>query len=79
MTNAGKMATRLYEQRQKDCERLVELLKTELQAHRERRGKDSVNYGFIGDLVHVREGLKDVVVFLSQRTEAEVEDAINRS
>ena len=79
MTNAGKMATRLYEQRQKDCERLIELLKTELQAHRERRGKDNVNYAFIGDLAHVRSCMKDVVMFLSGRTEAEVEDAINRS
>ena len=80
MSKTKETQTQAYEKHQKAIAALLDMLKTEFEAHRERRSNDELNWGYVGDLGHARECLKELMMTMSGWTDAEVEEGItNRS
>ena len=80
MSDAKQTVAQAYEKHQKALAALLDMLKTEFEAHRERRTNDELNWGYVGDLGHARSCLKELMMTMSGWSDAEVEEVItNRS
>jgi len=74
-------AAETYETRQREIAAMLDFLKCELEAHAERAKTDGLHWGHVGDLGHVRENLKETLVFVmggpdEEATGKMIEDAI---
>jgi len=62
-----------YAQRSNDIARLIDVLQTELKAHAELATKAGSNWGYPGDLSHIRDGLIELVAALSSQERIDIE------
>jgi len=80
-TTAKQTARETYETRQREIAAMLEFLKCELEAHAEKAKADGLHWGHVGDLAHIRENLKETLVFAMGSRDEEVagkmiEDAV---
>ena len=74
-------AAQSYETRRREITAMLDFLKCELDAHAERAKADGLNWGYAGDLAHIRANLKETLVFVMGGRDEEaagkmIEDAI---
>ena len=69
-------AAEAYEANRHDIILLVDLLKAELGRHAELAAAEPRSWAFAGTLGSVRRRLLEVLIFLSGRSEASIEDAL---
>ena len=70
---ADEQAARTYQARRRDVEKLLDMLKEEVAHHAEFAAKEPGDWGFAGDLGHVREQLVETLSFLAQQDASDVE------
>ena len=80
-TTAKQTARETYETRQREIAAMLEFLKCELEGHAQKAAQDPRNWGFPGDLAHIRENLKETLVFVmggydEDATGKMIEDAV---
>jgi hypothetical protein len=73
MSKTERTAAEVYAEREQDIAAILEWIETELETHRERRGKTEGDWGHVGDLGHVRDELKNVLSFLSGASSDEID------
>ena len=69
-------AKTLYAGRKADIAALLDWISLEVDKHAEYAQLEGLHYGHAGDLGHVREQLIEVLAFLAQRDEQDIEDAL---
>ena len=80
-TTAKQTARETYETRQREIAAMLDFLKCELEANAEKAKADGLHWGHVGDLAHIRENLKETLVFVmggpdEEATGKMIEDAI---
>jgi len=70
---ADDRAAQAYQARRRDVEKLLDMLKEEVAHHAEAAAREPGNWGFAGDLGHVRELLVEVLSFLTEQDAADIE------
>ena len=60
-----KTAAETYAERASDIAAMLDLIGQELKAHKERAAAEPKDWGFAGDLGHIRERLREVLGFIS--------------
>ena len=71
-TTTKQTAAQSYETRQREIAAMLDFLKCELEAHARRAKADGLNWGHAGDLEHVRQNLKETLVFVMGGRDEEV-------
>jgi hypothetical protein len=74
---AKQTARELYDERRQDIARVLDWLDMELDRHRTRSKANPKDWGYPGDLGHVREKLIETLAFLSNRESKEIEDLLS--
>ena len=69
-------AKTLYTDRKTDIAALLDWLELEVGKHADYAEQEGLTYAHAGDLGHVRERLIEVLAFLAQRDEQDIEDAL---
>ena len=64
MANTNHTATEAYEERQKDIGALIGCIQMELEAVETTTRNEGIDWGDVGSLGHVKEQLKDILMFL---------------
>ncbi len=64
-TTAKQTAAETYETRRREIAAMLELLKCELEGHADNAKADGLDWGHVGDLGHIRENLKETLVFVT--------------
>ena len=75
--SAKQTASDLYTQRREDIARLTDWLDLELDKHQARAEAEPRDWGYAGDLGHVREKLIETLAFLSNGEPQEIEDLLS--
>jgi len=80
-TTAKQTAGETYETRQREIAAMLEFLKCELEGHAEKAKTDGLTWCHVGDLAHIRENLKETLVFVmggydEDATGKMIEDAV---
>jgi hypothetical protein len=80
-TTAKQTARETYETRQREIAAMLEFLKCELEGHADKARADGLHWGHVGDLGHIRENLKETLVFVmggrdEEATGKMIEDAV---
>jgi hypothetical protein len=70
----NQTAKQAYAKRSADIARLIDVLQMELDAHAKRAALAESNWGYPGDLGRVRDGLIELVMFMSGMERERVED-----
>ncbi|QDU71052.1 hypothetical protein [Mucisphaera calidilacus] len=70
---AKQTAHELYDQRRQDIARVMDWIELELDKHKTNAKSDPKNWGYAGDLGHVREKLIETLAFLSNSDPQEIE------
>ena len=70
-------ARELYDERRQDIARVMDWLELELDKHRTNAKASPNNWGYPGDLGHVREKLIETLAFLSNSETQEIEDLLS--
>ena len=65
MTTTNETASQAYAKRRSDIARLIDVLQMELDAHAKRAALADKHWGYPGDLGRIREGLIELVKFLT--------------
>ena len=71
--NAKPTAAQAYQGCQNDVGALLDLIGQEMKQHAEFAEKDALNWGHVGDVLHVRRCLIETLAQLAQRDEAFIE------
>tara|TARA_B100000941_G_scaffold277707_1_gene241442 strand:+ start:131 stop:373 length:243 start_codon:yes stop_codon:yes gene_type:complete len=79
MTTKKQTAQNVYTQHRKDITILMLWLELELNKHQANASKHSKDWGFVGDLGHVREKLIEMMTFLSHSQQHEIEALLSES
>ena len=74
MTCAKETAAGTYEKRRKDVAVIIDCIQMELKKHAAQAKEEPANWGCAGDLGHVREQLKQVLMFLTNMDSEEAAD-----
>ena len=61
---AKQTARETYETRQREIAAMLEFLKCELEGHAAKANEDGLTWCHVGDLAHIRENLKETLVFV---------------
>ena len=69
-------AAEAYEANRRDILAMIDMLRTELAVHAQHAAAQPRNWAFAGDLGSVRRRVLEVLIFLSGRSEASIEDAL---
>ena len=72
-------ASDTYAQHRKDITSLMLWLELELNKHQANASKHPKDWGFVGDLGHVREKLIEMMTFLSHSEQHEIEALLSES
>ena len=80
-TTAKQTARETYETRQREIAAMLELLKCELERDADNAKADGLDWGDVGVLGHIRENLKETLVFVmggrdEEATGKMIEDAV---
>ena len=75
-TKTKKTAAQTYEERAQDIGAMMGWLQDELDVHEEKAKAEPLNYGYAGDLGHVREKLVEILTFLSGNDERAIAEAL---
>jgi hypothetical protein len=73
MAERKTTAAEAYKARRSDVERLLDMLREEVAHHAEYAAKEPRDWGFVGDLGHVRDLLVEALAFLAQQDRDDVE------
>jgi hypothetical protein len=74
---AKQTARELYDERREDIARVLDWLDMELDRHQTNAKANPKDWGYAGDLGHVREKLIETLAFLSNRESKEIEDLLS--
>jgi hypothetical protein len=74
---ADEQAERVYQACRQDVDRLLDMLKEEVTHHAEAAAREPGDWGFAGDLGHVRELLTEALAFLAQQDASDIERRLN--
>lgn len=74
MASTNQTASQAYAKRRSDIARLLDVLQMELDAHAKRAALAERHWSYPDDLDRVRNGLVDLVAFMSGYDREEVED-----
>jgi hypothetical protein len=74
---AKQSARELYDERREDIARVLDWLDMELDRHRTNAKAMPKDWGYAGDLGHVREKLIETLAFLSNGEPQEIEDLLS--
>ena len=77
MTTNKQTAREAYEERRQDIARVMEWIELELDKHRTNAQGSPKDWGYPGDLGHVRERLIETLAFLSNSEPSEIEDLLS--
>jgi hypothetical protein len=69
-------ARELYDERRQDIARVMDWIELELDKHKTNAKADAADWGYPGDLGHVREKLIETLAFLSNNEPQEIEDLL---
>lgn len=64
MKTARTDATQDYATKRQEIDTMLELLRSQLDTHAGRARSQGLHWGHAGDLAHVRDGLRDILVFV---------------
>jgi hypothetical protein len=67
----------LYDERREDIARVLDWIELELEKHRINAKANPADWGYAGDLGHVREKLIETLAFLSNNELQEIEDLLS--
>jgi hypothetical protein len=73
MAERKTTAAEAYKARRSDVERLLDMLREEVAHHAEYAATEPRDWGFAGDLGHVRDLLVEALAFLAQQDRDDVE------
>ena len=79
MTTKKQTAQDAYVQHRKDITSLMLWLELELEKHQANASEHPKDWGFVGDLGHVREKLIEMMTFLSHSQQHEIQDLLSES
>lgn len=74
---AKQTARELYDERREDIARVLDWIELELDKHKTNAKGDPNNWGYPGDLGHVREKLIETLAFLSNTDTDEIENLLS--
>jgi len=77
MTTNKQTAREAYEERRNDVARVMDWIELELDKHRTNAKGSPDDWGYPGDLGHVREKLIETLAFLSNSEPSEIEDLLS--
>jgi hypothetical protein len=69
-------ASELYDERRQDIARVMDWIEIELDKHKTNAKANPKDWGYAGDLGHVREKLIETLAFLSNNEPQEIEDLL---
>lgn len=69
-------ASELYDERRQDIARVMDWIELELDKHKTNAKANAKDWGYPGDLGHVREKLIETLAFLSNGEPQEIEDML---
>jgi len=69
-------ASELYDERRQDIARVMDWIELELDKHKTNAKANPKDWGYPGDLGHVREKLIETLAFLSNNEPQEIEDLL---
>ena len=69
-------ASELYDERSEDIARVMDWIELELDKHKNNAKANPADWGYPGDLGHVREKLIETLAFLSNNEPQEIEDLL---
>jgi len=69
-------ARELYDERHQDIARVMDWIELELDKHKTNAKANAADWGYPGDLGHVREKLIETLAFLSNNEPQEIEDLL---
>ena len=69
-------ASELYTERREDIARVMDWIELELDKHKTNAKANPKDWGYAGDLGHVREKLIETLAFLSNNEPQEIEDLL---
>jgi hypothetical protein len=69
-------ASELYDERRQDIARVMDWIELELDKHKTNAKANPKDWGYAGDLGHVREKLIETLAFLSNNEPQEIEDLL---
>jgi hypothetical protein len=69
-------ARELYDERRQDIARVMDWIELELDKHKTNAKANPKDWGYAGDLGHVREKLIETLAFLSNNEPQEIEDLL---
>lgn len=69
-------AHELYDERREDIARVMDWIKLELDKHKTNANANSTDWGYPGDLGHVRETLIETLSFISNSEPQEIENLL---
>ena len=70
-------ASELYDERRQDIARVMDWIELELDKHKTNAKANPKDWGYAGDLGHVREKLIETLAFLSNNEPQEIEDLLS--
>lgn len=70
-------ARELYDERCQDIARVMDWIELELDKHKTNAKVNPTDWGYAGDLGHVREKLIETLAFLSNNESQEIEDLLS--
>jgi len=70
-------ASELYDERRQDIARVMDWIELELDKHKTNAKANPKDWGYAGDLGHVREKLIQTLAFLSNNEPQEIEDLLS--
>ena len=70
-------ASELYDERRQDIARVMDWIEIELDKHKTNAKANPKDWGYAGDLGHVREKLIETLAFLSNNEPQEIEDLLS--
>ena len=73
MAEAKTTAAEAYRSRRLDVEKLLDMLREEVAHHAEFAATEPRDWGFAGDLGHVRDLLVEALAFLAQQDRGDIE------
>jgi hypothetical protein len=76
MSTEKHTAAETYTNRAQDIAAMLDWLTDELEVHAERAKAEPANWGFAGELGHVRQKVKEILAFLSASSEEQIEEAL---
>jgi len=76
MSTEKQTAAETYTNRAQDIAAMLGWLTDEIEVHAERANAEPENWGFAGELGHVRQKVKEILAFLSASGDEQIEEAL---